>query len=119
MWTFLHFLTLVLPSPFFAHCLQTLPLTSTSLVIMSTFKLLYFAAASTYTGRDHDLLPAPIKASELFGLLEQRYPGITDKVLTTCAVTVNYNYIDMEDSDAALILGQGDEVALIPPVSSG
>ncbi|KAK8151730.1 molybdopterin synthase small subunit CnxG [Phyllosticta citrichinensis] len=86
---------------------------------MSTFKLLYFAAASTYTGRDHDDFPAPVKASELFALLEDRYPGITQKVLTTCAVTVNYNYVDLEDADAALVLGQGDEVALIPPVSSG
>ncbi|GME47009.1 molybdopterin synthase sulfur carrier subunit [Neofusicoccum parvum] len=82
------------------------------------FKLLYFAAASTYTKRDAEALAAPLRASELFDVLEKAYPGIRAQVLDSCAVTVNLQYVDLED-DAGLQIKEGDEVALIPPVSSG
>ncbi|KAF2488281.1 Molybdopterin synthase sulfur carrier subunit [Lophium mytilinum] len=86
------------------------------------FELLYFAAASDFAGRNTENIPAPIVATDLFGVLEQRYPGITEKVLSSCAVTVNLQYVDLEGEDAAdkdLIIQEGDEVAIIPPVSSG
>ncbi|KAF2010675.1 molybdopterin synthase-like protein small subunit CnxG [Aaosphaeria arxii CBS 175.79] len=90
------------------------------------FSILYFAAASTFTAKSSEHLLAPLAAGQLFALLEQRYPGITDKVLTSCAVTVNLEYIDLEgdgDGDDAehrdLVIKAGDEVAIIPPVSSG
>lgn len=83
------------------------------------FKLLYFAAAASYTKKDTDALAAPLPASRLFDVLEKAYPGIKAKVLDSCAVTVNLQYIDLEDDDAGLTINEGDEVALIPPVSSG
>ncbi|KAF2815916.1 Molybdopterin synthase sulfur carrier subunit [Mytilinidion resinicola] len=86
------------------------------------FALLYFAAASEFTRRSVENIPAPIHATGLFGVIEQRYPGITDKVLSSCAVTVNLQYVDLDGDDAAdkdLIIQEGDEVAIIPPVSSG
>lgn len=98
------------------------------------FLILYFASAATFTKRASDHLPAPLPASELFRLLESKYPGINQKVLCSCAVTVNLDYVDLvEDSastavsggegedqaPAALIIKDGDEVAIIPPVSSG
>ena len=45
-----------------------------------------------------------------------------DKVLSSCAVTVNLTYIDIDGEDApdaGLVIKEGDEVAIIPPVSSG
>ncbi|KAF2791300.1 Molybdopterin synthase sulfur carrier subunit [Melanomma pulvis-pyrius CBS 109.77] len=86
------------------------------------FSILYFAAAATFTGRSSEELPAPVKARSLFAQLEDRYPGITAKVLSSCAVTMNLEYIDIDGDDAPqwdLVIQEGDEVAIIPPVSSG
>ena len=86
------------------------------------FSILYFAAASTFTKKTSEHLPAPVKARDLFARLEERYPGIKGKVLASCAVTVNLAYIDIDEEDAAdldMEIKEGDEVAIIPPVSSG
>ncbi|EKG12970.1 ThiamineS [Macrophomina phaseolina MS6] len=86
------------------------------------FKLLYFAAAASYTKKDAETFAAPLRASELFDLLEKAYPGMRAHVLDSCAVTVNLQYVDLDDDDdrgAGLSIKEGDEVALIPPVSSG
>lgn len=86
------------------------------------FSILYFAAASTFTGKTSEHLPAPIKARQLFTKLEEKYPKIEDKILSSCAVTVNLAYIDIDGDNAQdwdLEIKEGDEVAIIPPVSSG
>jgi molybdopterin converting factor small subunit len=86
------------------------------------FSILYFAAASSFTKKTTEALRAPLKARDLFALLEERYAGIRDKVLSSCAVTVNLEYIDIDEEDAAdrdWEIKEGDEVAIIPPVSSG
>lgn len=97
-----------------------------------TFTILYFAAASTFTNKTSERLPAPLPIRSLFPALELRYPGISAKVLSSCAVTINLEYVDMEDdsstvsaSDGSLkddgggMVQVGDEVGIIPPVSSG
>ncbi|MCJ1362385.1 hypothetical protein MMC16_001488 [Acarospora aff. strigata] len=91
------------------------------------FNILYFSSASSYTRKNSEKLEAPLLASKLFGELERRYPGITEKVLSSCAVTINLDYVDIEDDSSdktikrssPLMIGAGDEVAIIPPVSSG
>lgn len=87
------------------------------------FTLLYFAASSSYTQKDHDFLAAPLLVSELFDNLEQMYPGIREKVLSSSAVTVNLDYVDLDEERSkgasGLTINEGDEVAVIPPVSSG
>ncbi|OAL45785.1 Molybdopterin synthase sulfur carrier subunit [Pyrenochaeta sp. DS3sAY3a] len=86
------------------------------------FAILYFAAASTFVGKASEHLPAPVGVRNLFSLLEERYPGITTKVLSSCAVTVNLEYVDIEEDAAEgadIEIKEGDEVAIIPPVSSG
>jgi molybdopterin converting factor small subunit len=88
----------------------------------SHFSILYFAAASTFTGKTSEHLPAPVRARDLFAVLEERYPGIKDKVLSSCAMTVNLEYVDIDEDgadNADKQIGEGDEVAIIPPVSSG
>ncbi|SLM33909.1 molybdopterin synthase sulfur carrier subunit [Lasallia pustulata] len=86
-----------------------------------SFTLLYFAAAATYTGKATEPLPASLPISKLFDTLESQYPGIKQKVLASCAVTVNLDYVDVEEDGRAsdLVIRDGDEVAIIPPVSSG
>ncbi|KAI7324010.1 hypothetical protein KC315_g8351 [Hortaea werneckii] len=87
------------------------------------FTLLYFASATSYTRKQHDFLPAPLPIFELHDRLEKLYPGIVEKVLRSCAVTVNLDYVDLEEEaskgEKGLVIQPGDEVAIIPPVSSG
>lgn len=86
------------------------------------FSILYFAAASTFTRKASEHLPAPVRARDLFAVLEERYPGFKEKVLSSCAVTVNLEYVDVGEDGAEGAdkeIREGDEVAIIPPVSSG
>ncbi|EEQ86650.1 hypothetical protein RJZ56_007955 [Blastomyces dermatitidis] len=111
-----------------------------------TFQIHYFSIASAYTKKHTESLPAPLPLFKLFDLLESRYPGIKEKVLVSCAVSVGLEYVDVHadgngDGDGAVtkadggeeggagggeqqekkvrIIGPGEEVAIIPPVSSG
>ncbi len=91
------------------------------------FNLLYFSSASSYTKKSSENLKAPLPLSELFEELEKKYPGIREKILSSCAVTINLDYVDIEEDcidnttkqSSSLVIGDGDEVAIIPPVSSG
>ena len=77
-------------------------------------------------------MSAPLPLDKLFPTLEGRYPGIGKKVLQSCAVTINLEYVDIAKDMSSttsneeatsprdgLMIQPGDEVALIPPVSSG
>ena len=85
--------------------------------------ILYFAAASSFTRKSSQEFPAPTKFLDLLKALEQAYPGIHKDVLSTSALTVNLEYVDLEEISAGsapnLNINEGDEVAIIPPVSSG
>ena len=65
----------------------------------------------------------PLK--KLYPILEEHYPGIIEEVLKSCALTINLEYVDVEDADGGtdedigILVQPGDEVAIIPPVSSG
>lgn len=86
------------------------------------FSVLYFAGASSYTGKDQETLPAPLSLNKLFAELESRYPGMRSKILDSCLVTVNLDYVDVPLDDAtvgSVVIQEADEVAIIPPVSSG
>jgi molybdopterin converting factor small subunit len=86
------------------------------------FTILYFASASTFTGKTSEHLPAPVRARDIFAKLEERYPDIRNKVLSSSAMTVNMEYVDVDEDDADDAdkqIVEGDEVAIIPPVSSG
>ena len=84
------------------------------------FQVLYFASASTFTAKTVETFPAPIKFEHLHDYLEGKYPGIKEKVLSSCAITVNLHYVDLQDDGAYdKIITEGDEVGIIPPVSSG
>ncbi|KAJ5109642.1 hypothetical protein N7532_002287 [Penicillium argentinense] len=91
-----------------------------------TFTIHYFASASSYTGKNTETLPAPLKLSLLFSELESRYPGIEEKVLGSCGVSLDGEYVDVTpaeekggDAEGERVIEVGSEVAIIPPVSSG
>ncbi|EMR69291.1 hypothetical protein MGN70_009667 [Eutypa lata] len=86
------------------------------------FNVLYFASAGSFTSKEFETLPAPLPLTKLFDALEERHKGIKDKILSSCLVTVNLDYVDIPESDDGSgknVIQEGDEVAIIPPVSSG
>lgn len=87
------------------------------------FNILYFASASSYTSKDSETLQAPLPLSKLFETLEERYSGFIAKVLESCLVTVNLEYVDVPNAVSGtsndMVIQGGDEVAIIPPVSAG
>ncbi|KPI42719.1 putative UTP--glucose-1-phosphate uridylyltransferase [Cyphellophora attinorum] len=109
--------------------------TTTSGASEGTFNLLLFASASTFCNNLESLsLPAPTTLPQLFNTLESHFPGIKKKVLRSSAITVNLEYVDFEvDSegsvtkvggvegkeDGDVVIRRGDEVGVVPPVSSG
>lgn len=88
-----------------------------------SFNILYFATATSYTKRSYDTLAAPLPVTELFEKLDEMYPGMKAKVLESCALTVNLDYVDLDEESekgsSALVIKEGDDAAIIPPVSSG
>lgn len=85
------------------------------------FNILYFATASSYTSKNVEALPAPLPLKRLFSTLEERYNGIQANILDHSLVSVNLTYVDMADDAQTeeVVIQEGDEVAIIPPVSSG
>lgn len=91
---------------------------STNRAPQGHFNLLYFASAASYTKKSSEYFAAPLSATQLFSQLESKYPGIKARVLDSSALTVNLEYVDIGESGGSMI-ESGDEVAIIPPVSSG
>ncbi len=85
------------------------------------FKILYFGPAENHTSKATENLPAPLPIRKLFGALEEKYGGIKTNLLESCLVTVNLEYVDIpeDENEDGLVIKEGDEVAIIPPVSSG
>ncbi|ORY66263.1 ribosomal protein S28e-domain-containing protein [Pseudomassariella vexata] len=86
------------------------------------FNVLYFASAGSFTTKEYETFPAPLPVRKLFDTLEEKHMGIKAKVLDSSLVTVNLNYVDIpekDDGSEQYIIQEGDEVAIIPPVSSG
>lgn len=86
------------------------------------FNVLYFASAGSFTTKEYESYPAPLPISKLFDTLEERHKGIKAKILDSSLVTVNLNYVDTPDNaddQNQVVIQEGDEVAIIPPVSSG
>ncbi|KXN91735.1 Molybdopterin synthase sulfur carrier subunit [Leucoagaricus sp. SymC.cos] len=82
--------------------------------------LLYFAAASTATGKTIEQIPIPssgLPLSSLSDHLASLYPSTNlAKVLQTSQWSVNE---EMVDEPSSVTLKGGEEVAVIPPVSGG
>ena len=78
-------------------------------------KLLFFAQLKTFTGCDEIEVPVsePLHADQLWQVLDFKFPGISAYRPST-RLAINCVY-----SDAYSCFHDGDEVALIPPVSGG
>jgi len=90
-----------------------------------TFTLLLFASVQSYCDNKESLsLPAPMTLKQLFDELEQRWPGIGEKILRSSQVALNLDYVDCDWSEREkkgdeIVIKGGDEVGIVPPVSAG
>lgn len=81
--------------------------------------VLYFAKSAELTGVKEEAVvavPTPISSQDLWGLLVQRHPRLSllqDQVV----LAVRQQYVSI--GDQAVTLGDGDEVAVVPPLSGG
>jgi len=77
--------------------------------------LLYFSSIKDRLGKSREEveLPDGSKISDLYKLLEEKYPQIAES-LPSVMFAVNEEYADRNTQ-----LKEGDTVALIPPVSGG
>jgi len=78
-------------------------------------KIFYFAQAADTAGCREESweLQSPLTASEFWGELEKRHPGM-GALQSICRIACNCEYLGPEERIQA-----DDEVALIPPVSGG
>lgn len=88
-------------------------------------KLLYFASMRDALNRDAEDadVPASLRVLDLLSWLRKRHPILESDsraraVLESCACAINMDYLD-HDTAADRCFANGDEVALIPPVSGG
>ena len=82
-----------------------------------TITVLLFAKARELVGSSSvtTSVPASIRYNQLLAHLETEYPGL-QRLARTFVLSLNENYIDQEEE---LVLTNGDEIAVIPPISGG
>ncbi|KAJ7593001.1 hypothetical protein C8J56DRAFT_779400 [Mycena floridula] len=87
---------------------------------MPEVTVLYFAAASTATGRSEEKITIPdegLLLSSLKDVLSARYPDSNlKKVLATSKWSVD---VEMVEDPSSVLLRGGEEIGVICPVSGG
>lgn len=80
-----------------------------------TVTVLFFSVLREETGQTEQAvtLPAPVQGSDLLDALANQYPVLQD-YRSSIRLAVNQEYVSKET-----LLREGDEVALITPVSGG
>ncbi len=78
-------------------------------------RVVYFGVLREMAGREQEAveLSEPSRLAELYSQLQQRIPGLS-KFGGSIALSINYEYASLDAP-----LHEGDEVALLPPVSGG
>lgn len=76
----------------------------------------YYGPSTQFTRIKSETLPAS-NLREVFNLWESKYTeAFTQYTRQHCGITVNLEYVDADDD---VPLTDKDEIAVIPPVSSG
>lgn len=78
-------------------------------------RVLYFGPARDLMGRDSEAVPleAPATVEQVLHWVEESHPAAVS-LLSTSVVAVNLQYVDNRAT-----VNDGDEIAIIPPVSGG
>ncbi|CAG8589470.1 2671_t:CDS:2 [Diversispora eburnea] len=86
------------------------------------FKVLYFASAKDATNLSSETIsfpssnPSSISLQELTQILKSRHKKL-GKILEHSMYAINMKYVEIDDT--SIFVKEGDEVAVIPPVSGG
>ena len=82
-----------------------------------TITVLLFAKARELVGTSSvtTSVPANIRYQQLLSHLESEFPAL-QRLGRTFVLSLNENYIEQEEE---LLLNNGDEIAVIPPISGG
>ena len=86
-------------------------------IVYMVMRVLYFGLLKDLLGRSEEviILENGINVEQLLQLVRSNHKAIPlDDVLKSCAVAVNLDY-----AQGDTVINDGDEVALMPPVSSG
>jgi molybdopterin synthase catalytic subunit len=80
-------------------------------------RVLYFARSREVAGGAEEALDLPPGATtaSLLADLSSRHAGLAS-VLASCVLAVNHEYVEAGE---AVALKDGDEIAIIPPLSGG
>jgi len=78
-------------------------------------QVLFFAAARDAAGRETDTIDVPSQSSvrQVLDALWQRHPGLAP-LRETLRVAVNEDFVAADH-----VVGEGDRLALLPPMSGG
>lgn len=87
-------------------------------------KILFFAKAKDVTGRSHCIVtlgegetPVPATLAGALQALLAMEPMLAP-ILPTCSVAINQEFV-LAEKASTLTLKEGDEMAILPPVSGG
>jgi molybdopterin converting factor subunit 1 len=80
-------------------------------------RVLYFAKSREAAGTPEEEfeLPSGATTTDLLGAMTAKHAGLAS-VMTACVLALNHDYLE---KDEAVALKDGDEVAVIPPLSGG
>ncbi|XP_029371579.1 molybdopterin synthase sulfur carrier subunit, partial [Echeneis naucrates] len=80
--------------------------------------VLYFAKSVELTGVKQEIVavPTPISSRDLWSLLLQRHPRLLE-LQDQVVLAVRQQYVAI--GDHIVTVGDGDEVAVVPPLSGG
>ncbi|ONH66597.1 Molybdopterin synthase sulfur carrier subunit [Cyberlindnera fabianii] len=79
----------------------------------------YYGPSADFTTKTEEKLTSIKTISALVQHFETEYSvNFADYVRNNCGICVNLEYIDLNE-DSEMTLSEEDEVAIIPPVSSG
>lgn len=88
----------------------------------------YFGPATDVTHKREDLVAMesfPVSLTKVWGWIKEKYGSeFGDYIITACNIALNTEYIDFDKENPTIAFDQvqiqdGDEVVIIPPVSSG
>jgi molybdopterin converting factor subunit 1 len=80
---------------------------------MHTFRVKAFGITKDILGGKETVIEAPgVTVADLRSALNKKYPELTG--LRSLFIAVNSSY-----AEETAVIGEGDEIALIPPVSGG
>lgn len=80
----------------------------------------YFGPSKDFTSKESEKIDSITTLKDLYNHFVESYSLEFQKyVEENCGITLNYEYIEERNHPEEIRIVQGDEICIIPPVSSG